>query len=175
MSNLTDLLPAGAGGKQVSFVASGTLSSGQTVVLNTDGTVSSVGFSDTPYALQSTNTQTSAGSDVGDGTQKGLIYNPKDAVWVSAFIRSDNERVDIVLGTETSTGISWGSPTTINSTSANSVSVFYDAVAERVGIVFYEQTQVYTNAAIITSVSGTTPTVTVPTIACPLNCPAPRS
>ena len=38
MSNLTDLLPAGAGGKQVSFVASGTLSSGQTVVLNSDGT-----------------------------------------------------------------------------------------------------------------------------------------
>lgn len=43
MSNLTDLLPAGAGGKQVSFVASGTLSSGQTVALNINGTVSPVG------------------------------------------------------------------------------------------------------------------------------------
>ena len=42
MSNLTDLLPAGAGGKQVSFVASGTLSSGQTVALKADGTVEAV-------------------------------------------------------------------------------------------------------------------------------------
>ena len=43
MSNLSDLLPAGAGGKQVNFVASGTLPSGQTVVLNADGTVAAIG------------------------------------------------------------------------------------------------------------------------------------
>ena len=42
MSNLSDLLPAGAGGKQVNFVASGTLSSGQTVGLKTDGTVEAI-------------------------------------------------------------------------------------------------------------------------------------
>jgi hypothetical protein len=42
MSNLTDLLPAGAGGKQVSFVASGALSSGVTVALKSDGTVEAV-------------------------------------------------------------------------------------------------------------------------------------
>ena len=39
MSNLTDLLPAGAGGKQVDFVASGTVGNGVTVALNSDGTV----------------------------------------------------------------------------------------------------------------------------------------
>jgi len=43
MSNLSDLLPAGAGGKQVKFVASGTLPSGQTIALNADGTVSAIG------------------------------------------------------------------------------------------------------------------------------------
>jgi hypothetical protein len=42
MSNLTDLLPAGAGGKQVSFVASGTIGNGVTVGLNSDGTVTAV-------------------------------------------------------------------------------------------------------------------------------------
>ena len=42
MSNLTDLLPAGAGGKQVSFVASGTIGNGVTVALNSDGTVEAV-------------------------------------------------------------------------------------------------------------------------------------
>lgn len=40
MSNLSELLPAGAGAKEFSAVASGTLSNGQTVVLNSDGTVS---------------------------------------------------------------------------------------------------------------------------------------
>ena len=33
MSNLSDLLPAGAGAKSADFVATGTLSSGQTVAL----------------------------------------------------------------------------------------------------------------------------------------------
>ena len=39
MSNLSELLPAGAGAKSADFVASGTLGSGQTVALNSDGTV----------------------------------------------------------------------------------------------------------------------------------------
>ena len=38
MSNLSELLPAGAGGKNVSFVASGTLPNGTAVVLKSDGT-----------------------------------------------------------------------------------------------------------------------------------------
>jgi len=42
MSNLSELLPTGGGQNAVDFVASGTLSSGQTVVLNSDGTVSAV-------------------------------------------------------------------------------------------------------------------------------------
>ena len=43
MSNLSDLLPAGASAKSIEAVASGTLASGQTVGLNTDGTVSAIG------------------------------------------------------------------------------------------------------------------------------------
>jgi hypothetical protein len=39
MSNLSELLPAGAGTKSAEFVASGTLGSGVTVALNSDGTV----------------------------------------------------------------------------------------------------------------------------------------
>ena len=39
MSNLSELLPAGAGGKNVSFVASGTLPNGRAVALKSDGQV----------------------------------------------------------------------------------------------------------------------------------------
>ena len=42
MSNLSELLPAGSGAKVAEFVASGTLASGQTVALKTDGTVEAV-------------------------------------------------------------------------------------------------------------------------------------
>ena len=42
MSNLSELLPAGAGAKSADFVASGTLGSGVTVVLKSDGTVEAV-------------------------------------------------------------------------------------------------------------------------------------
>jgi len=45
MSNLSDLLPAGAGGKQVNFVASGTIGNGVTVGLKTDGQVTEVSAS----------------------------------------------------------------------------------------------------------------------------------
>jgi len=42
MSNLSELLPAGAGAKSAEFVASGTLGSGVTVALKADGTVEAV-------------------------------------------------------------------------------------------------------------------------------------
>jgi hypothetical protein len=42
MSNLSELLPAGAGAKSADFVASGTLGSGVTVALKSDGTVEAV-------------------------------------------------------------------------------------------------------------------------------------
>ena len=42
MSNLSDLLPAGAGANSATFTASGTLATGTTVILNSDGTVSAV-------------------------------------------------------------------------------------------------------------------------------------
>ena len=42
MSNLSELLPAGAGAKSADFVASGTLGSGVTVALKADGTVEAV-------------------------------------------------------------------------------------------------------------------------------------
>ena len=42
MSKLSELLPTGGGQNAVDFVASGTLSSGQTVALKADGTVEAV-------------------------------------------------------------------------------------------------------------------------------------
>ena len=56
MSNLSELLPAGAGAKSADFVASGTLGSGRTVSLNDDGTISASEVTYSQTALNGTYT-----------------------------------------------------------------------------------------------------------------------
>ena len=51
MSNLSDLLPSGGGSKSAEFVASGALSNGQTLILNSDGTVTAVALSTQPVPV----------------------------------------------------------------------------------------------------------------------------
>jgi len=51
MSNLSELLPAGGGGKNVDFVASGTLGNGAAVVLKSDGTVEVVAETAVPASV----------------------------------------------------------------------------------------------------------------------------
>ena len=84
MTNLSDLFPAGAG-KQVSFVASGNLSNGQTVFLKSDGTVEGV--------------QSSAGTITKDGTNAGM------SITQSAGMKSDwdnNSNVLVVFSVNSS-------------------------------------------------------------------------
>ena len=45
MTNLSDLLPAGAASKQLSFTADGAIASGQTVALQSTGTVKAISSS----------------------------------------------------------------------------------------------------------------------------------
>ena len=75
MSNLSDLLPAGAGGKQVDFVASGTLPSGQTVALKTNGQVEAVGVT-----AESIGTETEFKSARTDYTQAVYDVNANKIV-----------------------------------------------------------------------------------------------
>ena len=85
MSNLTDLLPAGAGGKQVDFVASGTIGNGVTVGLNSDGTVTAVAETSVP---------TSAGTPVvfesAQTTYTASSFDPVEQKVVVFYADNDN-------------------------------------------------------------------------------------
>lgn len=104
MSNLSELLPAGGGGKNVDFVASGTLSSGQTVVLNSDGTVS---------APLNQSESVSSPTTIDRALLSTVLYDASEDCFIAFyqdFLASN--ALTYVVGTLSGTTITWTSPTT---------------------------------------------------------------
>ena len=153
MSNLTDLLPAGAGGKQVDFVASGTIGSGVTVGLNSDGTVSAVG-------AYSQSVGTSVAFDSGTVfTPFYSAYDPnsnKVFISYSKRISSTNTRGVIVVGIISGTSITFGTPINYASSGSNSAGgVVYDTANDKVVVTYYTSTSAVGMQARVGTVSGT--------------------
>jgi len=72
MSNLSELLPAGAGGKNVKFVASGTLPNARAVALKTNGQIELISSSNITNFIGITDAAISSGA-AGKATIKGGI------------------------------------------------------------------------------------------------------
>ena len=143
MSNLTDLLPAGAGGKQVSFVASGTLGSGVTVGLNSDGTVTAVAEntytdnSGTPVVVQNYNSQAFSTTYDSDNNKIIVVYTNK-----------------VVIGTVSGASISFGTPVNYyGSTTIYGLSVVYITGQNKIVINFGIGST--SHAAVVGTISGT--------------------
>jgi len=100
MSNLSEFFPAGAG-KQVSFVASGTVGDGVTVILNSDGTVSAV--SGQSYSAESE--VSASGSDTST-SESAAVFDSTNNKVVVCFRRSNNSYA--VVGTISGSTISFG-------------------------------------------------------------------
>ena len=111
MSNLTDLLPAGAGGKQVDFVASGTIGDGVTVVLNSDGTVS------TPLNQSES---VSSPSVIQRGTHSAILYDASEDCFI-AFYQDllGSSPLTYRVGTLSGSTITWTSATATSILSNN--------------------------------------------------------
>jgi hypothetical protein len=150
MSNLSELLPAGAGAKSADFVASGTLGSGVTVALNSNGTVSVVAGNANPQ-------------DVGTLTE----YSP-NAEFPSACYDTDNEKIVVVykdrdnssyptarVGTISGSSISFGTAVAFHSYSGSDFAAVYDKTAQRVVVAFRDSDQSYRLSAVAGVVSGT--------------------
>ena len=149
MSNLSDLLPAGAGGKQVDFVASGTLPSGQTVALKTNGQVEAV-------------------SGVTQGVGAESVYLTRTTLYSAATYDSNSNKVVIgysdggnnyygtaVVGTVSGTSISFGTPVVFETASSNYISPVYDSTNNKVVIAYMDAVNSNYGTAIVGTVSGT--------------------
>ena len=153
MSNLSDLLPAGAGGKTADFTASGTLSSGQVVVLNSNGTVSGV-----------TETTSSSGTPVNFNSgssrtymEPAVVYHPVQDKTVFFFRDSGASNYGkAIVGTVSGTTISFSGATeyTFESGTVGELAAVYDSNIDRI-VVVYENASNYTEAKVVT-VSGNT-------------------
>jgi hypothetical protein len=99
MSNLSELLPAGAGAKSADFVASGTLGSGAAVILNSNGTVS------TP--LNQTESVSSPSALIY-GTSSAVLYDASEDCFI-AFYENSSSVLAYRVGTLSGTTITWTS------------------------------------------------------------------
>ena len=121
MSNLSELLPSGGGQNVGSFVASGTLSNGQTVALTTDGKVEGV-----------SSTTAQAGSVIDITTVAVGGPTPVSAYATNAdrmvIVYSLSGTLYYKLGQVSAFGMTLGSQTAIPtiSTSTNQQAIYYD-------------------------------------------------
>lgn len=123
MSNLSELLPAGAGAKSAEFVASGTLGSGVTVALNSDGTVEAISATANPESLGAKQTYTTNNAYYNSIADVG-----NDKIIIFYADGNNSSYPTAVVGTISGTTITFASPVVVESAAVgDSVSVVYNS------------------------------------------------
>ena len=150
MSKLSELLPTGGGQNAVEFVASGTLSSGQTVALKTDGKVEAVSSTGKSF---SENVGTEAQFEASSILYTAAVFDAATGKVVLVYKDEGNSSYGTaIVGTVSGDTISYGSPVVFLAATAGHIAACYDSVNEKV-VVFYSTGT--TGYAIVGTVSGT--------------------
>ena len=139
---------SGGSGGTFEATASGTLANGDMVIVNSNGTVSTVGATTTSQSA-------SLGSTVqwNDGTANDVtaVFDPDNSKVIIAYDESSVSKV--VVGEVSGTSISFGSEVTFYNDSSSHISMVYDTANNKVVIV-YVNDDTY-GAAVVGTVSGT--------------------
>lgn len=150
MSNLSELLPAGGGGKNVDFVASGTLGNGVTVALKADGTVE---------AVAETTITEGAGTagliEAGNSEWSSIAYDPDNSKVVAIYVKFGTPQGKCVVGTVSGSTISWGTPVVFNNANTGQMDCVYDTANNKIVIVYTDFGNSSYGTAIVGTVSGT--------------------
>jgi hypothetical protein len=149
MSNLSELLPTGGGQNAVDFVASGTLSSGQTVALRSDGTVEAVsgvtGSVGSKAVFNSAVSQFNAATYDSNSNKVILVYRDDGNSYYGTAI----------VGTVSGTSISFGSEVVFNAGTTNSITATFDSTSNKVVIAYQDVGNSSYGTSIVGTVSGT--------------------
>jgi len=157
MSNLSELLPSGGGQNAVDFVASGTLSSGQTVILRSDGKVEAVG--ETPLPAIAIPQGSAAAFNVGATRFMAIGYNPSVAGQFVVVYRdnANSNSLTANLGTVSGTNITFGADVVILANDCVYTDVSFDPnTANKFAVVCSNQSNSNAGTVFIGTVSGST-------------------
>jgi hypothetical protein len=140
VSNLSDLLPAGASGKTIEAVATSTIAAKDTVGLNTDGTVSAIGsLAPVSETIPDGVAQVYQSSSINISS---IAFDPNTAgEFVIAFIESGVLKA--VVGNLSGTTATMGTPVTVNAattTISDSSAQYNPNVAKQFVIAFIDGT-----------------------------------
>ena len=152
MSNLSELLPAGGGQNNFTFTASGAISNGDPVVLNDNGTVSSVAESSVSESIGSLTYLFQTTSITG--TYSGMCYHPdqKKVILVTNNSASTNQGVAVVADIS-GTSVSFVAPFEFYGINTLFNTPIYDPVSKKV-VIFFIETVNNHGYAIIGTVKG---------------------
>ena len=149
-----DTIPKQEGGK-LKAVASGTLPSGQPVVVNSDGTVSVITEDSRDQAVGSNTTVVPSYPYAADYYASAYDANAQKVVFVYRD-ESLQQRAKAVVGTVSGTSISFGTPVEFGpGTSVLWFAVTYDANAQKIVVAYSPSTNSYYGYARVGTVSGT--------------------
>jgi len=155
-----DTIPKQEGGK-LKAIASGTLPSGQPVIVNADGTVSVAGLSTLTQGVGSATVYESASSTFNLG-----VYDPgNDKVIVGYSDGGNSGKATAVVGTVSGQSISFGTPVAIGTgNSAGALRAAFDVNAGSVIFTYEDNSNGGYGTAIVGQVSGTSFTFGSPTV-----------
>lgn len=142
---------AGNSARKVQAVASGALASGDTVVVNSDGTVSVVGDAPVSQAIGNPVVFESAVSDFISAT-----FDSNSNKVVIAYTDDTNLGYGTaVVGTVSGTAISFGSPVVFESGYATKTSCVFDTNLNKIVVVYRDNDNSSFGTAVVGTVSGT--------------------
>ena len=130
--------------------ASGTLANGDTVIVNSNGTVSAVSGSTTTEGVGTAVVYESAQTDFSS-----VAYDANAQKVVIAYKDDATTYGTAVVGTVSGTSISFGTPVVFETRNCESIDIAYDANAQKVVIVYEDKGNSNYGTAIVGTVSGT--------------------
>ena len=154
MSNLSELLPAGGGGKNVSFVASGVLPNGQAVVLKSNGQVEAVAPTSVAQDIPSSSEYVFHAVLMNDVRTE---FDPNNAnKFVVAYGGNSEGTGKAVVGTVSGNSISFGTEVQFNTGYTTDPSISFDPnTANKFIIAFSDGGNSYYGKVVVGTVSGT--------------------
>ena len=137
--------------RKVQAVASGALASGDTVVVNADGTVSVVSATANPQSIGTPVTWQAYSQEDMD-----VVFDAQQEKFVVLYRDSnDSSKGKAKVGTASGTTVSFGSATVFTSNVAESVSGAYDSTNGKIVIGYRDGTNSNYGTAVVGTISGT--------------------